>query len=548
MTTLGKYELHEQLGKGGFGTVYRATDTTLGRDVALKVLHPQLMVDDTFVERFKKEAQVLSVLEHPNIVTIYELNDIDGRLFIAMRYLPGGSLQMKIQEGPLACKNILTIMHQLCTGLQTAHDDGLIHRDIKPANILFDNKGKVVISDFGLARAVQISGASSSLGIVGTPAYRAPELWRGKPPASPATDVYSLGCVLFEMITRKILFDGNTPDEIITQHLVDGPQFPENWPEGTPSGLIQVLKKALEKDPAKRQTDAGQLLDEIKCAYQSIHAVEEKKYESISDKKTAPIIKGIDHREKIIRNFSGNEMSVEIAPGVTMDFVCVPAGEFIMGSDPNVDPFASKNEQPQHRVYLDEYWIGKYPVTNQQFQIFLSKSGYQPAKTWNYPQGEEKHPAIYINWKDAKTFCNWISVQTKLKISLPTEAQWEKAARGTDGRIYPWGNEKPNKNLANYDGNVRHTTEAGSFLEGASPYGALDMAGNVWEWVSDWYAEDYYSKSTDRNPTGPNSGDYKLLRGGSWDNNDSSARSASRDRDIPAGRYYYIGFRCAFSA
>ncbi len=166
MTTLGKYELHEQLGKGGFGIVYRATDTTLSRDVALKVLHPQLMVDDNFVERFKKEAQVLSILEHPNIVTIYELNDIDGRLFIAMRYLSGGSLQMKIQEGPLACKNILTIMHQLCTGLQTAHEDGLIHRDIKPANILFDNKEKVVISDFGLARSVQISGESSSLGIV----------------------------------------------------------------------------------------------------------------------------------------------------------------------------------------------------------------------------------------------------------------------------------------------------------------------------------------------------------------------------------------------
>jgi len=548
MTTLGKYELHEQLGKGGFGIVYRATDMSLGRDVALKVLHPQLMVDENFVERFKKEAQVLSVLEHPNIVTIYELNDIDGRLFIAMRYLSGGSLQMKIQEGPLACKKILTIMHQLCTGLQAAHEDGLIHRDIKPANILFDNREEVIISDFGLARAVQVSGASSSLGIVGTPAYRAPELWRGKPPASPATDVYSLGCVLFEMITGKILFDGNTPDEIITQHLVDGPQFPETWPEGTPSGLIQVLKKALEKDPAKRQTDAGQLLDEIKCAYQSIHAVEEKKYESIHNNKTASIIKGIDHREKIIRNFSGNEMSVEIAPGVTMDFVCVPAGEFIMGSDPQIDHLADKDEQPQHRVYLDEYWIGKYPVTNQQYQAFVSSKKDENKSGWHYQEGKEDHPAVNISWEDASIFCKWMCAQTGLKIRLPSEAKWEKAARGTDGRIFPWGNKKPDNNLANYGGNVGDTTAVGSYPAGASPYGALDMAGNVWEWTADWYAKEYYSPSLARNPVGPQTGRYCVLRGGSWNSSDLNTRSASRDGLDPSDWLSYIGFRCAFSA
>jgi len=187
-----------------------------------------LMVDDTFVERFKKEARVLASLDHPNIVSIYELGEIDGRIFIAMRYMSGGSLQARIQEeGGLSFKEAKKIMGQVCDGLKVTHEKEMVHRDLKPANILFDSRGNAVISDFGLAKIVQLSGVSSSLGVVGTPAYRAPELWRGTPPASSATDIYSLGCIFVEMLTGKVLFYGATPDEIITQHLVDGPKLTE---------------------------------------------------------------------------------------------------------------------------------------------------------------------------------------------------------------------------------------------------------------------------------------------------------------------------------
>ncbi|MHC1783619.1 MAG: substrate-binding domain-containing protein [Anaerolineaceae bacterium] len=255
MTSLGKYELHEQLGRGGFGTVYRAVDAALGREVALKVLHPQLTTDPDFLERFRNEARLVASLDSLNIVTIHDLDEKDGRVFIAMEYLPGGSLKQKLEkDGALSFNETLTIMKDVFSGLQEAHEQGLVHRDIKPANILFNKKGRAVIGDFGLARAVQNSSSSgsSSGGAVGTPAYRAPELWLGKPPASPATDIYSLGCVLSEMLSGNVLFDGSSTDVIITQHLVIGPSLPETFPEGVPAGIRPVLEKALAKNPLER--------------------------------------------------------------------------------------------------------------------------------------------------------------------------------------------------------------------------------------------------------------------------------------------------------
>ena len=536
MTTLGKYELHEQLSKGGFGIVYRATDTSLGREVALKVLHPQLMVDETFVERFKKEAHILASLEHPNIVTIHELGEIEGRVFIAMRYLAGGNLQQLIQkEGPLGYTKSLGIFKQVCEGLQAAHEQRLVHRDIKPASILFDAKGNAVISDFGLARAVQLSGASSSMGIAGTPAYRAPELWRGKPPACPATDVYSLGCMLVEMLTGKPLFDGDTPDEILTKHLIDGPRYPEKWAADVPDGILVLIKKALNKEPASRQQDAATFLlelDELNHAKPLIQVIAEKP--------------AIPEKPLISKILSENELSIELAQGVKMEFVRVPAGEFLMGSDPSVDTLALPNEQPQHHVYLDEYWIGKYPVTNQQYQVFVNETKKKPPWNWKndgYPLNKRNHPVIEVGWEDARVFCDWASSLTKKQISLPTEAQWEKAARGTDGRIYPWGNQAPDMTLANYNGNVGDTTSVGSYPAGTSPYGAMDMTGNAWEWTMDW--EGSYSSEKIFNPLGSDSGNSRGLRGGSWNGIEYSIRSAHRDGiDLSESENLY-SFRCS---
>jgi formylglycine-generating enzyme required for sulfatase activity len=226
---------------------------------------------------------------------------------------------------------------------------------------------------------------------------------------------------------------------------------------------------------------------------------------------------------------------VNPSDGVVM--VYVPEGEFLMGSE---DQDAWDREKPEHTVYLDAYWISKHPVTNQEYRACVEAGECRdPGNTQDYSDpAYEAHPVRYVNWHDAQTYCEWAGGR------LPTEAEWEKAARGTDGRRYPWGDENPTCSLANYSGCVDETTPVGSTPAGASPYGALDMAGNVWEWVADWYADDYYSRALDENPSGPDSGDYRVLRGGSWGVNEWYLRVSNRLGRYPGNWYNNNGFRC----
>jgi len=228
--------------------------------------------------------------------------------------------------------------------------------------------------------------------------------------------------------------------------------------------------------------------------------------------------------------------------------VLVPAGEFTMGSNEGPD-----HEKPEHRVYLDAYSMDLYEVTIGQYEQFLEETSFDPPPSWTTMAEPvyENHPVVNVDWKDANNYCKWAGKR------LPTEAEWEKAARGTDGRIYPWGNDPPNPQRANYGKAKWNNHEAlvpvGKLQDGKSPYGIYDLAGNVWEWVSDWYDPNYYATSPSRNPQGPETGKYKVLRGGSWDFAPEDLRSARRDfnmpsatdYDSPAYRNFNSGFRCA---
>jgi eukaryotic-like serine/threonine-protein kinase len=236
-----------------------------------------------------------------------------------------------------------------------------------------------------------------------------------------------------------------------------------------------------------------------------------------------------------------------------MTLVYVPAGEFMMGSD-NSD---RSDEKPEHQVYLDSFWIDRTEVTVRMYDL-CAEAGVckEPINKWsstrlNYYGNTEfdNFPAIYVDWNMAKTYCEWADRR------LPTEAEWEKAARGTDGRTYPWG-EEISCSLANYwgghNGCMGDTTEVGMYLDGASIYGALDMAGNTWEYVNDWYSETYYSSSPISNPLGPELGQHRVVRGGSWDDGNDVVRSSFRSWVTPIGGDYSAtynqGFRCAMSA
>jgi len=230
----------------------------------------------------------------------------------------------------------------------------------------------------------------------------------------------------------------------------------------------------------------------------------------------------------------------------SMEMVYVPAGEFTMGSYEGwLD-----DEKPEIEVYLDPYWIDKYEVTNAQYaQCVADGTCSQPSSIESYARDHyygnptyDNYPVVYVNWTQADAYCAWAGGR------LPTEAEWEKAARGTDAREYPWGDATPICNLVNFGGPlgcVGDTSAVGSYPAGASPYGAMDLAGNVWEWVADWYDSGYYSKSPLQNPTGPASGSTRVLRGGSWgDHAELGVRSALRLEGRPNVGWYVSGFRC----
>jgi len=245
--------------------------------------------------------------------------------------------------------------------------------------------------------------------------------------------------------------------------------------------------------------------------------------------------------------------------------VFVPAGEFFMGSS---DINARDDELPFHRVYLDAFWIYQLEVTNQQFNKFVEKTGYVTdaersgcsyvfdgeefvlvkGAYWAEPKGYNSSikghmddPVLHMSWEDASQYCNWAGGQ------LPTEAEWEKAARGTKSYAFPWGNYALHQKLANYGKINESVTPVGNYPAGVIPYGALDMAGNVWEWVSDWYDCDYYSHSPYRNPTGPAVGDCRVSRGGSWLGCQDTLRTAFRSRCAPDMTFDFFGFRCVLN-
>ncbi len=243
-------------------------------------------------------------------------------------------------------------------------------------------------------------------------------------------------------------------------------------------------------------------------------------------------------------NTTNSEISeldtVRISEVDGMEMIYIPAGTFLMG---NGGIYAQINEKPPHEVYLDGFWIDKYEVTNEQFAQCV-QAGSCTSTYYNDPNLPDfsKHPVVYLSWNKAKEYCQWAGRR------LPTEAQWEKAARNNDTRIYPWGNEEPTVFNTNFNKNIGEKTVAiGSYPTWMSPYGVLDMAGNVAEWVLDWYAEDYYASQTEwNNPQGPLDGEMKVLRGGSWNDNNDGIRSSFRAKADPSVGLSFTGVRCVW--
>lgn len=263
--TVGRYEIIEKIGQGGFAIVHRARDTQLDREVALKELRPILLDDAGWVRRFQREARAIAKLDHPHIVPIFDVYEADHRLFLVMRLVNGPSLDNLITaQARIPWETTLKTITRVASGLDYAHSQGILHRDLKPANILMDPDRGPMLTDFGLAKLAGEHSVSLSAGssIVGTPHYIAPEVWEGKG-SSVHSDIYALGCILFEMLTGDKVFKGTTPPVVMMAHF-QPLSLPQTWPDGVPAGVSQVIKKALATNPAERYASAGELADALK--------------------------------------------------------------------------------------------------------------------------------------------------------------------------------------------------------------------------------------------------------------------------------------------
>jgi serine/threonine protein kinase/tetratricopeptide (TPR) repeat protein len=271
-TQLGAYEIHAPLGAGGMGEVYRATDTKLGRDVALKVLPAEMAQDPERLARFRREAKTLAQLDHPNIVTIHSVEETNGIHFLTMQLVEGLPLDRLISQNGLPLEQIVEIAGALADALAAAHEKGIVHRDLKPANVMVTNEGRVKVLDFGLAKDIRAdpgdatltSASRTQVGVVmGTPAYMSPEQASGRP-LDHRTDIFSLGVVLHEMATGRRPFEGNSAAELISAILRDTPPPVTDLRSDLPSDLARIIRRCLDKDPRYRLQTARDVSNEFR--------------------------------------------------------------------------------------------------------------------------------------------------------------------------------------------------------------------------------------------------------------------------------------------
>ena len=264
-----RYRLLSRLGTGGMAEVWAAEDSQLGRQVALKLLHSRLAADQDFVERFRREASAAAGLQHPNVVSVYDRGESQGNYYIAMEYLRGPSLKDLVRRGPLEPRYAVELVVQVLRAARFAHRHGVVHRDLKPHNVMLDSEGRVKVTDFGIARA-GASDMTETGSIMGTAQYLSPEQAQGHA-VTASSDLYSIGVMLFELLTGRVPFDGESPVTIALRHVSEPPPAPSQLNPAVPPALDAVVLRALAKDPRERFADADEFIAALTSAAAAPH-------------------------------------------------------------------------------------------------------------------------------------------------------------------------------------------------------------------------------------------------------------------------------------
>lgn len=586
----GKYKIEGVLGQGGFGITYLGLQTGLNRKVAIKEFFMKEYCDrsvetsrvtvnsqgsrdavDRFRKKFIKEAQTIAQMDHPSVVRIYDIFEENATAYFVMEYIPGGSLEDLVKRvGALNEKQALDYICQVAEALGYIHKDKILHLDVKPSNILLRDNNRAVLIDFGISKRYDASGDQTSTTPAGVSKGYAPiEQYRqgGVDSFLPCTDIYSLGATFYKLLT------GNTPPEASDIYEEGLPALPD-FIRSTTSNAI---KKAMQ--PGKKQRP--QSVKEFLSLLNKEEKREEKEDTEIIDViPVIPIPEAIptpepvivpSERKKSLKIYGGivvlliaivfifilkdandsataedaaieetETASIEpavVSPndkqltvnGVSFDMVYVEGGEFSMGS---------KDAAPVHSVTLSSYYIGKTEVTQ---ALWKAVMGNNPSCF----QGDDL-PVENVSWDDCQAFIKKLNSLSDKTFRLPTEAEWEYAARGGNKKeSFLYSGSDNLEQVAWYGGNSGSKTHPVGKLA-PNGLGLYDMTGNVWEWCSDWYGS--YPSSKQTNPSGPATGSYRVYRGGSWSHSAGSCAVSCRGNFTPDFALSYLGFRLVFAS
>ena len=527
-----RYLLIEQIGRGGFATVWRARDSAKGEDVAIKVLHPELAGDVIRRQRFFRGARIMAELAHPIVVRIREREaEDDGFFYFVMELVSGGNLHDAVLAGRVHREQAMPIILSIGEALAEAHARGHVHRDVKPVNILLTESGAPRLTDFDLVTGHDTTGGTRT-GALGTFIYAAPEMMERPQDADARADVYGLG-----MTVVFVLHGDRLPRKALTAR----ERFIEEL--GCPPTLKTVLKRATAEEAEDRYPDAAAFCEALRATESPGSPPVASNLRKDAPERTAS---GVTAAEAMEAPF--------VEPVTGIRFLWIPGGRFWMGSGADEeDAFAY--EKPRHRVEVSGFWLAETPVTNRQYEVFLrEQQGGRKSRWWKdrkYNQPEQ--PVVGVSWLEAREFCQWLSERSAKRMELPTEAQWARAARGDDGRKYPWGDNEPDETRAHYGKGLSDAPIAvGSLPAGRGPYGHLDLAGNVWEWCRDVWDGRAYEKRGELSvdPEGHNAEDggpeaARACRGGAFGYEPRCLRSAFRDRYLADDARHVLGFRVA---
>ncbi|MFN4875064.1 MAG: SUMF1/EgtB/PvdO family nonheme iron enzyme, partial [Aphanizomenon sp.] len=501
-----RYRPIKFLGEGGFGRTFQAIDEKrLNTPCVIKQFLPQQTGSAALAkatELFQQEAKRLQELgKHPQIPDLEAFFPQDGRLYLVQDFIDGQNLLEEFEnQGRLKEPQIRIILTELLPVLQFIHDNQVIHRDLKPENIIRSKNGQLFLIDFGVSKETSGTILTRVGTVTGTPGYAPPEQFRGM--VYHSSDLYSLAVTCVRLLT------GHFQKADGADELFDTRKMQWQWQKyvSLSQELTTVLETMLQDIPTRRYDSAAEVLA------------------ALANQKTR-VIPTPTNPPKPPTNINVNinaqsSFTEDLGNGVKLEMIAIPGGTFWMGSPAN-EAERSDREGPQHQVTVPSFFMGKYPLTQAQYQAIM---GNNPS----YFEGNNR-PVETVSWDDAVTFCQKLSQRTGKNYRLPSEAEWEYACRAGTKTPFSFG-DNITTDLVNYDGTYPYksapkgeyreqTTDVGTFPPTfpPNPFGLYDMHGNVWEWCEDDWHENYIDAPTDGSAWNSQSGsNTKLLRGGSW--------------------------------